>query len=770
MKSTLETWHIYFNGLVQGVGFRPLVYNEALQYGLKGWVKNDNDGVHIEINASREIAHIFYQRIINNPPERAKITVSNIIQVPVRDYRQFAIIHDTMSEHAKVHLTPDFATCDNCRSEMFAPKNRRKHYPFITCSECGPRYSIVHRLPYDRENTSMDVFTMCEVCKSEYSDPVDRRYYAQTNSCPSCSIGLALYNSKKEELSNDITTIKQIISKKWSQGEIVAIKGIGGYLVTCCASNAKAIATLRVRKRRPHKPFALMYPNLDLLDEYGLCEEEVKAISDQVSPIVLVSKQEKNKISEGICDSLSRVGVMLPYAPLFELLLDEYKKTIIATSGNIYNAPIVFQDEKALNELFEIADLVLVNNREIVVPQDDSVVAYTSYFKKRVTFRRSRGLAPTYFNDNLKLTSNNILAMGAFMKSTFTACHNGNIYISQYLGDLDDFDTQQNYLHTLNHLMSLLRLSPEKIVVDMHSDFLSTQEGKTLASRLDIPLLEVQHHMAHFAALIGEHNLIHTEEKVLGVVWDGTGMGNDGNIWGGEFFIYHDYQFDRCSHLPYFHHIANDKMAKEPRLSALALCADVKAAQGLLKSKFTDLEWKIYTHKLKKNNVLKTSSIGRLFDSVASILDLSDIQTYEGQAAALLQVKAEEHFKVYGTAYDISYDIKEMGSNFSGSALLTMIQSDLHSEINVSCIAAKFHLTLVQWIDHIATEQQVAKIGFSGGVFQNTLLIDLIIFHLAEKYELLFNQDLSPNDENISFGQLIYAEIETIRLKNCNLF
>ncbi|WP_291779844.1 carbamoyltransferase HypF [Cecembia sp.] len=769
MKSIFGTWHIYINGLVQGVGFRPLVYKEALEYGLKGWVKNDNDGVHIEVNTSREKADIFYERIIKNPPQRAKITVSNIIQVAAKDYRRFEIIHDTMSEHAKVHLTPDFATCDNCRSELFTSKNRRYQYPFITCSECGPRYSIMHRLPYDRENTSMDVFTMCQVCKSEYSDPADRRYFAQTNSCPSCSIGLALYNSKKEELSNDITTLKQIISKKWSQGEIVAIKGIGGYLLTCCASNATAIATLRVRKRRPHKPFALMYQNIDLLDEYGLCEEEVKAISDQVSPIVLVSKPEKNQISEGICDSLSRVGVMLPYAPLFELLLGEYKKPIIATSGNIYNAPIVFQDEKALNELFEIADLVLVHNREIVVPQDDSVVAYTSYFKKRVVFRRSRGLAPTYFNDNLKLTSNNTLAMGAFMKSTFTACHNGNIYISQYLGDLDDFDTQQNYIHTLNHLMGLLRLSPEKIVVDMHSDFLSTQEGKTLASRLDIPLLEVQHHMAHFAALIGEHNLIHTEEKVLGVIWDGTGMGNDGNIWGGEFFIYHDYQFDRCSHLPYFHHIANDKMAKEPRLSALALGAEIEEALELIQSKFTALEWKIYTQKLKNKKLVKTSSIGRLFDAVASVLGLSDIQTYEGQAAGLLQVKAEEHFKAYGIDYNISYCIKERGSKFSGPELLRLINSDLRNEIDVSCIAAKFHLTLVHWIDYIATVQKVAKIGFSGGVFQNTLLIDLVIFHLDERYELLFNQDLSPNDENISFGQLMYAEIEAKRLKICNL-
>lgn len=769
MKSIFGTWHIYINGLVQGVGFRPLVYKEALEYGLKGWVKNDNDGVHIEFNTSREKADIFYKRIIKNPPQRAKITESNIIQVATKDYHAFEIIHETRAEHAKVHLTPDFATCDNCRSELFTSKNRRNQYPFITCSECGPRYSIVHQLPYDRENTSMDAFTMCEVCKNEYDDPQDRRYYAQTNSCPSCSIKLSLYDSQKEELSNDLIAIKQKISKSWNHGEIIAIKGIGGYLLTCCASNAKAIKTLRDRKKRQDKPFALMYPNLDSLSEYSLSHEELKAISDQVSPIVLVSKQEKNKILEGICDNLSRAGIMLPYAPLFELLLDVHKKPIIATSGNLHKTPIVFQDEKALAELFEIADLVLVHNREIVVPQDDSVIAYTSFFKRRVIFRRSRGLAPTYFNYDLKLTSNNILAMGAFMKSTFTACHNGNTYISQYLGDLDDYDTQQNYLHTLNHLMNLLGLSPEKIVVDMHSDFPSTQKGIALSSTLNIPFLAVQHHMAHFASLIGEHNLIHTEEKILGVIWDGTGMGSDGNIWGGEFFIYRDYQFERCGHLPYFHHIANDKMAKEPRLSALALCSDTELAQELVQSKFTQLEWKIYSQKIKSNTVLKTSSIGRLFDAVSSILGLSDIQTFEGQAAVLLQVKAEEYFKEYGIAYDNSYDINEIGSVFSGSELVMQIHSDLFNEIDVSCIAAKFHLTLVHWIDHIATEQQVSKIGFSGGVFQNTLLIDLIIFHLSRKYELLFNQDLSPNDENISFGQLIYAEIEAIRLKKCIL-
>ncbi len=766
MKSPVSTWHIHITGLVQGIGFRPLIYRAALDHGIKGWVKNDNDGVHIELNGTSDIAHSFYESIISKPPPLARITDARISQIPFTNFQQFEIVHDTQAGQAKIDLTPDIATCECCRSELNNQKNRRYHYPFITCSVCGPRYSIIQDLPYDREHTSMDAFTMCDACQSEYKSPENRRYYAQTNSCPSCSIRLILYGSNREEPKVDGQFIIQFISEKWSQGKIVAIKGIGGYLITCCASNSRAIATLRTRKRRPDKPFALMYPGVDSLKAFNLSAEEQKAFTGPVSPIVLVSKSENNDITKGICDDLTRVGIMTPYAPLFQLLLEKYKGPIVATSGNISNTPIIFQDQEALTELFEIADYVVAHNREIVVPQDDSIVVFTPHFKTRIVLRRSRGLAPTYVNSKLTLGANSALAMGAYFKSTFAVQQAGNVYISQYLGDLGNYETERNYQHTLDHLTQLLDIHPKLIVVDLHPDYSSTIKGFQLAEDLDIPILKVQHHIAHFSALLGEHALMDSDEKILGVIWDGMGIGTDDNIWGSEFFTYIDYQFDCCAHLPYYHHLANDKMAKEPRLAALSLCHEMDGVHELLRPKFSDVEWNVYTQLLRNKNSVLTSSMGRLFDAVASLVGIADIQTYEGQAASLLQAKAEAHFNKYEINYHNSYFKTDNTDKFSVKELMKDVVADILELADVGLIAAKFHMTLLHWIEHIAKKEEVVKIGFSGGVFQNTLLIDLIEYHLMDKFELLFHQDLSSNDENISFGQLIYAEMASNRPKD----
>ena len=763
MIKNSRTWQIHLSGLVQGVGFRPFIFNLAKKHGLKGWVNNDLDGLHIVFNSTQDFAFKFYNNIKANPPSLARITSSSLAEIDNQEFQKFDIIHKTNSQKPRLFLTPDFATCQNCSSELSSYTDRRFNYPFITCSECGPRYSIIQSLPYDRENTAMDYFKMCNKCRAEYSNPHDRRYYSQTNSCHTCGISIQLFKSQTESISIDNESFTGQIVNYWNEGKIIAIKGIGGYLITCDGSNSEVISRLRKRKKRPDKPLALMYPDLNSLAEYKLSEKEKEELLSPTSPIILVKKNGETKISDGICDELSRVGIMLPYAPIFQSLLHSFGRPIVATSGNISNSPLIYSDDIALEHLFEIVDLVLAHDRKIVIPQDDSVVTYSKYFNKKVILRRSRGMAPSYHNQNLVLSNKSWLSMGAQLKTTFSILHHENMYVSQYLGDLESYDTEESYRNTLEHLKDLLDVNPDLVLVDFHPNYRSTIIGEEIAKTHNIPLVKIQHHIAHFSALLGEHDCLSNDEKILGVIWDGTGLGTDQNIWGSEFFLYKNFEFDRVDHLPYFSHIAGDKISKEPRLSALSLCQNIQNADPLLKQKFTKQEWRLFNQMLGRNNTLKTSSMGRLFDGIASLLGILDIQTYEGQAASLLQVKAEEFFDKYGLEFDESYYHPIDHESFSLSTLIQRILSDIQSEKAVEFIAAKFHISLISWIRHVAKRENVKKIGFSGGVFQNTLLVDLIISKLSSQFELLFHKELSPNDENISFGQIIYGEIQSKR-------
>ncbi|MEM8525464.1 MAG: carbamoyltransferase HypF [Bacteroidota bacterium] len=756
----MKTWYIHIQGQVQGVGFRPFVYVLAQEFELKGWVNNTTDGVHIQFNGTSDLAQRVKENINSKAPKLARITSIKLEESEQTFFENFQIIHSDSDGKRNLLLTPDFGMCDDCKQELKTSADRRYVYPFITCTNCGPRYSIIHALPYDRVHTKMDVFPMCESCQSEYENPLDRRYYSQTNSCPSCAVQLSLFNAEKQELKGDL--LGKVVGA-WQAGKIVAIKGIGGYLLTCDANSSSAIQELRKRKHRPSKPFALMCPRLEKLE---LSKVEKDALESEVSPIVLLNNVRENVNAEGIAPNLSKVGAMLPYTPLYELLLDKFGKPIIATSGNISNSPIVFEDEKALSELTQIADLVLVNNREIVVPQDDSVIQFSPFYQHKITLRRSRGLAPTYINPELKLSSKSILAMGAMLKSTFSLLHSDNIYISQYLGDLAHFDTQQNYQKVIEHFLSLFDTKPETILLDQHPEYPSTQRGAQLAEQWNLPTYSIQHHIAHFGAILGEHNLIHSEEPILGVVWDGTGLGEDGQIWGGEFFKYENYDFLRCYHFDYFDFILGDKMPKEPRVSALSACWNVLGVEDILKEKFNETERKIYTRMLSKENPLQTSSVGRIFDAVASLLGILDKQTYEGEAAMQLEALATTYFQKNGLDFGSSYF--QDGAHYyriPTQSLMTNILMDLRKGKPKDWIAAKFHFSLAHLIKIVANHLKIKKITFSGGVFQNALLVDLIYHHLSPKFNLYFHQELSPNDENISFGQLVVHRIQEVRSK-----
>ncbi len=768
----MNTWHIHIKGQVQGVGFRPFVSLLAQQYQLKGWVNNKVDGVHIECNATENIVNSFLETLLKNAPGLSRITSYEIRQIPQYNYTVFEIKHSQATGVPNLLITPDAAICADCTKELLDATNRRKNYPFITCTNCGPRYSIIQELPYDRPRTTMDDFLMCSSCNQEYQNALNRRFHSQTNSCSECAIELTLYECKdgaavQINSSSVIDTIVQL----WQEGKIVAIKGVGGYLLTGDAGNEKVVKELRKRKHRLSKPFAIMFPNLEMIEQVlAMGKEERSLLLSSAAPIVLLQRTEASntfnvseRVASSIAPKLNQVGAMLPYTPLYQLLLNFFDKPIVATSGNISNSPIIFDDKKALKDLSSLADFILINNRKIVVPQDDSVVKFTPFKRHKIILRRSRGYAPTYIQQGLRISDTTQVAMGAMLKSTFTLAHQGNVFISQYLGDLEHFDTLENYQRTVKHFLHLFQTQPKVILLDQHPQYVSSIYGKELAEAIQLPTISIPHHEAHFAAILGEHNLVDNATPILGVIWDGTGYGKDGHIWGGEFFVYKNHQFYRKYHLEYVPFIAGNKMPKEPRISALSFCWDIPNALPILKEKFTSTEWGIYNQLLAKDISLKTSSIGRLFDAVASILGILDKQTYEGEAAILLETNATTYFQENGFEFVYSsFDKNKLNFSYTRKQLISLLLADLAAGKSTPYIAAHFHFWLIGYIEQVAITQGTHQIAFSGGVFQNGLLVDLLIHHLGTSCDLYFHQELSPNDENVSFGQLVWWEIQNV--------
>lgn len=714
---------------------------------VKGWVCNSTDGVHIRCTLESKKPDEFYSICIKEKPQLALISDSSIIAMPDEYFADFEII-DSQDTNLELIMTPDFALCADCRRELHTTSDKRHQYPFITCTHCGPRYSILTGLPYDRPLTTMSSFSMCESCKDEYNDPMDRRYYSQTNSCSECGIQVSLYDSVGRKL--DENDPLGFINDKLNENKIVAVKGIGGFLLLCDAESKMVIKALRQRKQRPDKPFAVLFPDIkSLRDQLEVRPEELELLESHVSPIVLISARSDTDLPlEFIAPGMSRIGAMIPYAPILELIASRFERPLIATSANLSGAPIVHDHD--ISRLFDLADFVVDHNRPIAFPQDDSVMQLTPFRKQQIIIRQSRGLAPNVF---LKkgLGRKNAMAMGAEMKASFGLSVNSNIYLSQYLGSLDNYDNQLQYENVLDRYLELINPGIEEIIIDAHSDYFTHQLGKDIALKKGIPTLEVQHHQAHFAAILSEQNLIH-DDNVLGVVWDGTGLGSDGQIWGGEFFEYSSSTISRIAHLAYFSNLAQEKMAKDNRLCALSLVG--AESRGLLQPHFTDAEWTYYLKALSQKDIL-TSSLGRVFDAVAFLTGLNSENSYEGQSAMLVEQDAR---KVITETTDLeSYEFGFDGTQISLEQTFQGIIQDLENNVNV--VAARFHLTLVEMIRVVAEAGNYEKIVFSGGVFLNGLLVDLIQEKLRNDFQLFFHQELSPNDENISYGQLAYAQI-----------
>ncbi|MGZ3952553.1 MAG: carbamoyltransferase HypF, partial [Flavisolibacter sp.] len=653
-------------------------------------------------------------------------------------------------------LTPDIAICNECKRELLNNDNRWYNYPFTTCLHCGPRYSIITGLPYDRVNTSMASLPLCSDCEREYNDVHNRRHYSQTISCPQCAIPMHLFHNNGQEVVGSNEHLLSNLIELLKEGNIVAIKGIGGYLLVCDATNDVSITTLRKRKYRPAKPFALLYPNISTIQlDADLGEKEIEALENDAAPIVLckLKEQPATKIcSDLIAPQLGKIGVMLPYTPLLLLLSNEFKKPLIATSGNISGSPIIFKDEEALSKLNDVADYIVTYEREIVTPQDDSVLQFAG--DHRIILRRSRGLAPTYY-PNPFTTRETVLAMGGELKSAFALTHEGNIYVSQFLGDQESIESQQSYLQTLEHLSNTLQAKPTQILVDKHPGYFVSSLGRDKGTHENLPVHTIQHHEAHFGAVLAENNLLQTKEPVLGVIWDGTGYGDDEQIWGGEFFLFEDHEIHRVAHFDYFSQLLGDKMSKEPRLSALSLLKNFQSKQDLVRKYFSDTEWEFYQKQVQQPGHLLTSSVGRLLDGLAAILGICSMNSYEGEAAMKLEAAAYTHRK---NAIDY-YPINLTNNRLQHNVMLPYVFEDLEKKEDVALIAWKIFCSLAMAVEHVSNFLAIDKIAFSGGVFQNELLTSLIINQLSSQKDLYFHKQLSPNDECIGFGQVACYEI-----------
>jgi hydrogenase maturation protein HypF len=758
----LKTYKIGITGQVQGVGFRPYVYSLATEFSLTGTVSNNEKGVIIFASGIEESILNFYNKLIQSPPPVSRIKNSEIFQIEDKIYDEFKIIPSIKGGHLNLSLTPDFAICNDCQYDIVNQDNKRYNYPFTTCVNCGPRWAITETFPFERNHTSIDEFPMCEECVEEYTNPIDRRFHSQTNTCKTCGIELVLVNNSGEKIETSKRSLFNNIAALLLDGKIIAIKNTTGYLLCCNAENEQVVQSLRDKKNRPNKPFAILYPSLDLLkNELHLDKVHVKSLTSTERPITIISLENyKGKINlNNVAPGLSQLGVMLPYSGILQLMANELSFPIVATSGNIHGSPIISENDEAFNKLNHVADYFLQHNLRITHPQDDSVVKFSTKFNEEVFFRRSRGYAPNYFNASI-VSDKKIMALGGHLKSSVAYFPNEFLYISQYLGNLDNFDVYERFTNTALNFIDLFEQKPNVILADSHPTYQSTLYGKELAKQFSTEIYKIQHHKAHFASVLGEHHLFDSDRSILGIIWDGTGYGEDGQIWGGEFFKYQSNIINRICHFEYFNWLAGDKMSKEPKLSLLSLAND--DMQAVLSDKFSETEIAIY-QSIKKNNKLKTSSVGRLFDAVASLLDICDINTYEGEAAILLE------------NYIISYDLADCklycsvleNNSIPTKDLFYNLYLDFKNGNSKKNVIANFLFTLATIIFQIADKHNLKNIAFSGGVFQNTTLIDMIKEIGENNYKIYFNRNLAPNDENISYGQIMYY-LYCMKHKNIN--
>lgn len=746
-----ERAKVAVRGTVQGVGFRPFVYRLATQMNLNGWVLNSAQGVFMEVEGDRDLLQSFLLRLEKDKPPRAVIQNLEFSFFNATGYDHFEIRYSDPSGQKMVSILPDIATCAECLREIFDPENRRYRYPFTNCTNCGPRFTIIEALPYDRPHTTMKRFKMCAACDHEFHDPCDRRFHAQPNACPRCGPRLALWDSRGTVLAEEEEAMVRAIEIV-RQGQILALKGIGGFQLLVDARNANAVQRLRARKRREEKPFALMYPSFDLVSrDSDVSELEARLLLAPEAPIVLIQRRSTaSQIVPEVAPASPSLGVMLPYSPLHHLLMRDLRIPVVATSGNLSDEPICISEYEALKRLEGVADYFLVHNRPIVRHVDDSVVRVV--WNRELVLRRARGYAPLPIH--MKTTLPDILAVGAHLKNSVALSVGKEIFISQHIGDLETSEAFSAFRRTTADLPRLYEAEISVVACDMHPDYLSTK----LAKSMQAPLHQVQHHFAHVLACMAENEL---EDPVLGVSWDGTGHGTDGTVWGGEFLRTDEESFRRVAHLRQFRIPGGAAAVKEPRRAALGVLHEIWGNNLMIDPRlapvvsFSDSELLVIRRMLSKGiNSPLTSSAGRLFDAVASILGVRQRVTFEGQAAMELE------FAIL-SATDEAYSFgisSSLPSIVDWAPMIAEILIDLQKSKPVGIIATKFHNTLSEIIVAVAREIAVPDVVLTGGCFQNRYLAERSIRRLSEVgFKPYWHQRVPPNDGGIALGQVVGA-------------
>jgi len=737
------SWRVRIQGQVQGVGFRPFAYSLAQKYGVRGWVNNSAQGVNLVVEGEEETLAIFMQSLEADLPWPGQIQNLQVEAVPCQGFTDFKIRASEAGAKTALIL-PDLATCRDCWAEIFDPGDRRYRYPFTNCTHCGPRYSIIAGLPYDRSQTSMQGFRLCAECQREYDDPGDRRFHAQPNACHRCGPQVQLWDAGGQVLASREAALSQTVG--WLQeGKIVAVKGVGGFQLWVDATQAEAVQELRRRKNRPHKPFAVMFPQLASVAACCYCDAmEQKYLTSPQAPILLLRQRANFLLAANLAPGNLELGAMLPSMPLHGLLLEALQKPVVATSGNRSGEPICIDNQEALEHLSAIADYFLVHDRPILRAVDDSVGRVIE--GQLQLLRRARGYAPLPLGRATQGPP--VLAVGGQLKNTVALALGESIYLSQHIGDLENSRAVQGFEQTLASLSQLYDFAPQAIVQDLHPDYFTSQYAWTQTQ----PQLAVQHHQAHILAVVAEHRL---QPPLLGIAWDGSGLGTDGTLWGGEFFDWNHSGWQRLAHLRPFPLLGGTQAILEPPRVALALLkvAGLSPLPPSLTAYFssarlTQLET-LYSQAI---NAPLTSSMGRLFDGVAALLGLVTKISFEGQGAIALESQTAE----VETADFYPFRLEAVSPQIiDWQPLLANLLGDLSRSVPSTIIATKFHNTLVEIICCLCNRQGLEQVLLTGGCFQNRYLLTRAITRLrGEGFRVYWSQQFPPNDGALALGQI----------------
>ncbi len=748
----LTRYRVTVKGIVQGVGFRPFIYNLAVALGLKGSVLNSGRGVIIDVEGDTGIIKLFMKELEANPPRLARVISIEREELEPRGYRTFEILFSRSDNQREALVPPDVALCGQCHQDVLNRRDRHYRYPFTNCTNCGPRFTIVRDLPYDRKATSMGGFPMCQNCRAEYKNPGDRRFHAQPVACPRCGPQVTLVTSQGAPIKGDwLIRFKQLIK----DGKIGAIKGLGGFHLVCDAANSDAIHALRERKRRPAKPFAVMCRDLETVKKYCFVdEEEEEVLTAPEAPIVILHKRV-DILPRGLAPGLATLGVMLPYTPLHLLLFDDQVDVLVMTSGNYSDLPLAKDNEEALEQLGSIADFFLLHNRDIINRCDDSLVRVIE--KEPHLLRRSRGYVPRGIRVPVQKNGPVILGMGGEMKNTFCLLKGKQAFLSQYIGEMDSLESEKNFLDSLDRFSKLIKAQPTIVAHDLHPNYRTTELAQTIPAE---QRCAVQHHHAHFVSCLTENE---KTGPALGVIIDGTGYGADGCVWGFEILSGDYSSYERLYHLKYLPLPAGEAAVKNPWMMAVAYLhnyigdAGRQVVEKLLPEKENKLDfcWQVLGSNF---NSPLTSSGGRLFDAVSSLLGICHQNSYEGQAAVELSELLPRTIQ-HGVK---PYPFTIRGQEIDPGETIKNILDDLLGEASREQIALKFHHTaarmIVEAVQAAAEQTGTAEVALSGGVWQNRYLF-LLTKDLLEKEGLsvLYHRQVPCNDGGISLGQSVVA-------------